>query len=161
MINRKNSRVFEVTYTTASVEDDEDAFMAISAHIEQEIDKIVYGLFGEGHQIGCNFILSKRILYIIVDDDIKIRARMIGYKHISNKLACDMDKLMKQYEITPEELWNMYRHDESLKNDVEISIHKYQCKVVLSIKDTSTESYDKAYSILDTISFQKMKPKTN
>jgi len=86
---------------------------------------------------------------------------MLDYKHSGDELLCDMNKLMKQYEITQEELQNMYRLDESLKDDVDIYNHKYQCKVVLSIEDTDVESFDKARSILDTISFQRIESKTN
>lgn len=158
MINKKNSKAFEVTYTTAFNEDEEDAFIAISAHLEREIEKVVFQLFGEGHQIGCNCVMSKNQLYIIVDGDIKIKAQMMGYKHIGDELLGDMNKLMQEYEITPEELQNMYRHDEFLKNDVEIYNHKYQCKVVLSIEDTDAESFDKARNFLNTIRFKKMGP---
>lgn len=161
MINKKILKNFEVTYTAAFSEDEEDAFIAISAHLEEEIEKVVFQLFGAGHQIGCNFVMTKRTFYIIVDEDIKIKARMTGYKHICDELLGDMNKLMQEYDITPEELQNMYRDDEALKNDVEIYNHKYQCKVVLSIEDTDAESFDKARSILDAISFQRMKPRTN
>ncbi len=100
MINKKNSKNFEVTYTTAFSENGEDAFIAISTHLEEEIEKVVFQLFGAGHQIGCHCVMTKRTFYIIVDEDIKIKARMTGYKHIGDELLGNMNKLMQEYNIT-------------------------------------------------------------
>lgn len=87
MINRKNIKAFEVIYTTAFKDDEEDTFLAISSHVEQEVENVVFQMFGEGHQIRCNCVMSKKKLYINIDDDIKIKAqmgcsyRMIGYTY--------------------------------------------------------------------------------
>lgn len=161
MIKNKNTKVFNVTYTTTSKDDETDAIIILSSHIEKEVEKIVYQLYGEGHQVGCNYDTLHNQVYIIVDEGIKLKAKMTNYEHVCTESLVDMEKLMRDYDISSEELQNMYKFDETLKNDIEIYNRKYTCKVTISIADSDIGALEKARKILESIIFEKTSSKTN
>lgn len=143
----------DVSYTTLLGELDEgDVFLGITASIENKIEDSV----GRQHIVSSSFSLLKKQMILKIDNDIEIIVRVTECKHIKTKPLVRMENF-EEYEITKEELENVYANDPKLLEVPEPMMYVHECVVEFEMGDCSSKKYeDIAHNLIDLITQNKM-----
>lgn len=146
--------MFDVNYNSIFDEDDYSILLDVTYEIIVKIKRTV-NMDGLTHKFICNESEDNQFFFIDVDNIMKFCARIYDYEAIEIEPANNTEKLMRDFDISDEELRAIYDSDPSLENVPELPIYNCKCQVLLSIHNVAPCKRELANRILDEICIRK------
>lgn len=149
MVN--NFRKFDVNYSTYCKEENYGIYLDITKEILKSIKNAVNEDGLEHHFSVCESN-DCQLFFINIDNNYKFCAFIYDYELFESEPVINIEKLMKEYDITDKELQGIYNSEPSLLTVPEPQIYNYKCQVRLSILDAVPDKWALANKILAEIS---------
>lgn len=138
-------------YTSILKMEEQEVISKFLSLLKEKITNTV----GAGHKVAYEINTAKKQMVAIIDENIKIIAKIVGYNVRSESLT-KMPEVMKLYQNAKKELEVEYADNLELLSILEPVMYIYSCTLVIGIADDNDKKYDfAAKKLIDRITINK------
>jgi hypothetical protein len=127
----------------------------VTSHFWSSFKEKIVNTVGAGHKVAYEVDITKRQMVAIIDGDIKIIAKLVGY-NVRTESLTKMPEVMKLYQNAKRELEAEYADNLESLSILKPVMYIYGCTLVIGTAEDNDKKYDSATKkLIDRITVNK------